>query len=173
MLASAINENRAGYLLRRMSCPQGVNFDAWGKDAARKAVGEVTGNEAYRVGRPRRRSRAWRICGSVLCFPLRQWRRTFPTNRELFFKFVLAALNVDGGSVGERVSCTINDAIDGNEARLVALYGAAAEAVRERWEELRGELVTKGILVLPGGADGGGSANDGNDPEQAAVPPLM
>jgi len=169
MLASAITEKRAGCLLRHMSCPQGMEFDAWGEDAARKAVGKVTGVEAYRDGRPPR-GRAWGISRSVLFFPLRQWRRLFPTNRELFFKFVLAALNVDGGKVGARV-CTINDVIDGNEDRLAALFSEAAEAVRERWEELREELVIQGVLVLPRGSDDGGSPSDGVDPEQATAPP--
>jgi len=169
MLASAINEKRAGYLLRRMSCPQGMDFGAWGEGAARKAVGRITGLEAYLNHRPPR-SWAWVIGRAVFCFPLRRWRRLFPTNRELLFKFVLAALNVDGGRVGARV-CTINDVIDGNEGRLAALFGEAAEAVRQRWEELREELVIEGVLVLPRGSGDGGSPSDGVDLEQAAAPP--
>ncbi|GAB0495135.1 hypothetical protein MMPV_006433 [Pyropia vietnamensis] len=149
MLSAAINEGRAAELIRAMTCPPGLPVTLWTLDDARGALGNTCGANRYRSGRPPR-SRTWRVVSWILFLPVNQWRRAFPTNRELYFKFTLSALNIHATLTDDHVAlkdpCTLDDAINGNVAALSELYRRLGGVVLERWVEVEEHLVSAGVI---------------------------
>lgn len=159
MLAAAINERRASDLIRTMTRPPGTPVALWTEADARAALGDTCGAERYRPGRPQR-SRAWRLASLVLFLPLCQWRQAFPTSRELYFKFVLSALNIhatrtDDGESPPSDLCTLDDAINGNVTALSELYVRLRGVVHQRWVEVEGHLISTGVIDPTGPAGNG------------------
>lgn len=161
MLAAAINESRASYLIRAMTCPPGTPVALWVERDARAALGNTCGADRYRSGRPQR-SKAWRAVSWVLFLPVNRWRQGFPTNRELYFKFVLSALNIHATRTdveGVRKDlCTLDDAINGNVAALTELYVQLGGVVHQRWVEVEEHLISTGVV------DPTGPVSDGAPP---------
>lgn len=171
MLAAAINERRAAELVRAMTCPSGTPVTVWSVDDARRALGHTCGADRYRSCRPTR-SKIWRVMSWILFLPLNQWRRAFPTNRELYFKFVLSALNIHATHTDDNVvlknPCTLDDAINGNVPMLSELFRHLGGVVHERWVEVEEHLVSTGVIdaTCPVGSGAPPHPPDGLDPEE-------
>lgn len=160
MLAAAVSESRAAELIRAMTCPPGTPVAFWSMANGRAALGNTCGAGRYLPGRPRR-SKTWQVVARIIFLPMNRWRRGFPSSRELYFKFVLTALNLrsarpDGKLVPTDL-CTLDDAINGNVAALSQLYMRLGGEVYQRWVEVEGHLVATGVIGPAGSVSDNGA----------------
>lgn len=161
MLAAAVNEPRASELIRAMTRPPGTPVALWSEADGRAALGNTCGAGRYLRGRPQR-LKTWRVVAWCIFLPMNRWRRGFPTSRELYFKFVLTALNIyatcPNGKLLPTDLCTLDDAINGNVAALSQLYLRLGGAVYQRWVEVEGHLVATGVIGPVGSGDNNGAS---------------
>lgn len=94
-LSTAVDEARARDLMRAMTCPPGQPPDTWSDADARAALHRICGwgGDSRRGSSEREDRPVSRRSGLTA-------RRAVPSSRQLFFTFVLAAVNQDGSRGG-------------------------------------------------------------------------